>query len=119
MESIKREAKRAQLDIYANKIIDHEPYLAKVRDISPEGVYLYRLLEPEFPVSKPIGLELKLPDSSNVIWAVGKVVRRDDQELTNGSAVRFTHIAESDRQTIRDYIDSHDGATEADWADAA
>ena len=119
MHTINRESKRVPLNIYANKIVDHEPHLTRVRDISPEGVYLYRLLEPEIPTTKPIGLEIKLPETSNVIWAVGRVVRHDPDEHTNGVAVRFTHIAAADRKLIEDYIAQRDDSLEEPWVYAA
>ncbi|OGQ92130.1 MAG: hypothetical protein A2289_05045 [Deltaproteobacteria bacterium RIFOXYA12_FULL_58_15] len=104
LEPIRRE-ERANLDLYVNKIIGDEPHLARVRDISVSGVYLYKLLEPSMQ-SERIGLELKLPTCDDVIWAVGEVVREENAKLTDGVAVRFVRIAESDRQRIREYVEA-------------
>jgi len=96
---------RAGLDVFVNKIIGDEPHLARVRDISQSGVYLYKLLEPQYVEGQHVGLEIMLPSSLDVIWAVGEVVREESDALAEGVAIRFTRIAESDRQLIRDYVD--------------
>ncbi len=100
-----RRFERADLDLYVNKIIGDEPHLARVRDISAGGVFLYKLLEPEVEASQ-IGLEIMLPNSDDVIWAVGEVVREEEHKSTEGVAVRFVRIAEQDREKIRTYVDT-------------
>lgn len=98
---------RADLDLYVNKIIGDEPHLARVKDISIGGVFLYKLLEPEMEADGTrIGLELKLPTCDEVIWAVGEVVREGEDALADGVAVRFVRIAETDRERIREYVDA-------------
>ncbi|MBC7793175.1 MAG: PilZ domain-containing protein, partial [Clostridia bacterium] len=70
-----RQHRRADLDVYVNKIVGDEPHMVRVRDISESGMFLYRLLEPETDASGYVGLEIKLPETEDVIWAVGEVVR--------------------------------------------
>ena len=103
-----RRQPRADLDVYVNKIIGDEPHLARVRDISASGVYLYKLLEPNLRDGQHVGLEIKLPTSDEVIWAVARVVREEQDALVDGVALTFTRISESDRELIRDYIASRD-----------
>ena len=99
-----RQSARADLDLYVNKIIGDEPHLARVRDISPTGVFLYRLLEPQARQAPQIGLEIQLPTTNEVIWALGEVVREEGSDRGEGVAVRFVRIAEHDRQLIREYV---------------
>ncbi|MBN1962518.1 MAG: PilZ domain-containing protein [Deltaproteobacteria bacterium] len=99
-----RKNERAALDLYVNKIVGDEPHLVRIRDISESGVYFYKLLEPEINSSEFVGLEMKLPNSEEVIWAVGEVVRLDKRNDNDGTAVRFVRISESDRRIISDYI---------------
>lgn len=103
-----RRMPRAGLDVYVNKIIGDEPHLARVRDISTGGVYLYKLLEPDMQDGQHVGLEIKLPTSDEVIWAVARVVREEQAPLADGVALAFTRISEADRELIREYIDSRD-----------
>ena len=107
-----RSSERAHLDLYVNKIIGDEPHLARVRDISMSGVYLYKLLEPDMDRGQ-IGLEIKLPSSDDVIWAVGEVVRNEAGPLADGVAVRFVRIAEHDRELIKSYVESTRHADDA------
>jgi hypothetical protein len=97
-------SERAHLDLYVNKIIGDEPHLARVRDISPDGLYLYKLIEPETGSNGYVGLEMKLPTSDDVIWAVGQVVRNEEGKAADGVAIRFVRISAHDRKIIEDYV---------------
>ena len=77
-----RKHERATLDLYINKIVGDEPRLVRTRDISESGMFLYKLLEPEVE-SDFVGLEMKLPNSQEVIWAVGKIVREEKRDEAN------------------------------------
>ncbi|MEZ4270462.1 MAG: PilZ domain-containing protein [Myxococcota bacterium] len=97
---------RADVDLYINKIVGNEPHLTRARDISVGGVYLQKILEPDFRNHTRIGLEMKLPGSDHVIWAVGSVIREADHSDAQGVGVTFVRIAESDRQLIREFVES-------------
>lgn len=99
-----RNAKRADLDLYVNKIVGDEPHMVRVRDISTTGIFLYKLIEPTNYYGH-VGLEIMLPESNELIWALGEVVREDDEAV----AVRFVRIAEHHKEMISKYI----GATPA------
>lgn len=99
-----RRHERAALDLYINKIIGDEPRLVRTRDISESGLYLYKLLEPVIPGVDYVGLEMKLPNSEEIIWAVGQIVRQEKRDQNDGLAVRFVRLAEADRKIIADYI---------------
>ena len=102
-----RKSERVPCDIYLNKIIDEARHLARARDISPEGIWVARVLEPSHE-NKQLGLEFQLPDSDEVIWAAGEVVRDDkraagEAEL-DGTAIRFTAMADRFRRMIEVYV---------------
>lgn len=101
-----RRHRRAKLDLYVNKIVGDEPHLARVRDISSSGLYLYKLLEPE-NLPDRVALELQLPEDADddVIWAVGEVVRESADPKGDGVGIRFVRIAESDRERIVRFVD--------------
>lgn len=109
-----RRAKRVRTDFYLNKIIDDQPHLARARDISTRGIYIYKILEPAIPPkTSTVGLEFQLPDSEEVIWAIGEIVRdepaitRKKDKWVNGVAIRFTRIDERDRRKIRRFVEAN------------
>jgi hypothetical protein len=103
MES--RRSPRADMNLlYVNKIIGDEPHLARARDISADGIFLFKLLEPDLDAEGRVGLEMMLPDGGEVIWAVAEVVRNEKAQLTDGVALRFVRIAETDRERIKRYV---------------
>jgi hypothetical protein len=103
MSSNKRRAGRAPLDVYLNKYLEGVPHMARSRDISPEGLRLARLLEPEFD-GRRVGLQFQLPGSDEVIYAEGEVVREWVGGRQEGSGVRFTLLTERHRRMIHSYV---------------
>lgn len=99
----KRKNARASMDVYMNKYISGTPYLSRTRDISPEGVSLSRLLEPEHS-GKRVGLQFQLPGSEEIIYAEGEVIREWVAERVERSGVKFTLLTERHRRMIRDFI---------------
>jgi len=98
-----RRHRRVEFDVFVNKIVGDQPHLARARDISISGIYLQKLIEPAVDSDGMIGLEMMLPGSDQVIWALGRVVREIDG-TGDGVAVSFERIAESDREQIRRFI---------------
>lgn len=105
--SDQRKSERAPCDIYLNKIIDEARHLARARDISPEGIWISKVLEPAHD-ARTIGLEFQLPGSSEVIWAAGEVLRDETREAATGpvegTAVKFTAMADRFRRMIEVYV---------------
>ncbi len=93
-----RRHRRAKLDLYVNKIVGDEPHMARVKDISSSGLYLYKLVEPENLPSR-VALELQLPET-------------EDEECDtagDGVGIRFLSIAESDRERIVRFVEEAQG----------
>ena len=102
--SDKRKKTRVPLDIYLNKYMGGVPYMARTADISPDGVGLARLIEPQHH-GKRVGLQFQLPGSEEVIYAEGEVVREwVDAGCTAHSGVRFTLLTERHRRLIDAYV---------------
>jgi c-di-GMP-binding flagellar brake protein YcgR len=106
--SDKRKKTRVPLDIYLNKYMGGVPYMARTEDISPDGVGLARLIEPQHH-GKRVGLQFQLPGSEEVIYAEGEVVREwVSAQRTEGSGVRFTLLTERHRKMIDAYVHESD-----------
>jgi hypothetical protein len=103
---------RASLDLYMNKIVGDEPVMVRTRDISESGLFMYKLLEPEAPADF-VGLEMQLPNSEDVIWAVGQIVRQERRPDGEGFAVRFVRLAARDRELIASYVAANDRGSSA------
>lgn len=101
--SNQRKTDRAPCDIYLNKIIDEARHLARARDISPDGIWVSKVLEPQTQ-ARQIGLEFQLPGDAEVIWATGEVVRDEVGQARDGSAIRFTTMADRYRRMIEVYV---------------
>mgnify|MGYP002725769473 CR=1 FL=1 len=105
-----RYSARIPLDIYINKIINHTPYMVKVKNISSSGVYIHRLLEPATDKNKTkrVTLEMMLPGSDDLIWARGRVVREsiEHERGVVGEAIYFEKIRDKDRKLIENYVES-------------
>jgi hypothetical protein len=100
----KRKTGRAPLDIYLNKYVSGVPYMARTSNISPEGVSLSQLIEPQH-LCKKVGLQFQLPGSAEVIYAEGEVVREWAESKHEGSGVRFTLLSQRHRQMISAFVE--------------
>jgi hypothetical protein len=102
-----RKTSRVPLDIYLNKYVSGVPYMARTSDISPDGVSLAHLIEPQAS-GKKVGLQFQLPGSEEVIYAEGEIVREWVSARAEGSGVKFTLLTERHRKLIDQYIARHD-----------
>jgi hypothetical protein len=101
--SEKRKHNRVPLDIYLNKYVAGVPYMARTADISPQGVALANLIEPD-QSGKRVGLQFQLPGSEEVIYAEGEIVREWLSTGAEGSGVKFTLLTERHRRLIEQYV---------------
>ena len=100
-----RQYDRVRTPFFINKIAGEAAFVTRVRDISAGGMYLFKLLEPTLDASHQFTVEMQLPGMPEVIWAEVEVVRHDlGDMLTQGYAVRFLRISETDRRLIHDYV---------------
>lgn len=97
-----RKTQRVPLDIYLNKFIRGVPFMVRARDISPEGIFLTQLIEPDAGEPR-VGLQLQLPGTSEVIYAEGEIVRGGDS-LRGGHGIRFTLLTGYHRRLIERYV---------------
>lgn len=100
----KRVVDRKSLDVYMNKYIGDEPYMVRSADISPTGIYLHKLIEPDLPEGTMVSLEFQLPSSEEVIWARGTVMRESKRWGTDGLGIWFTIVPERYRSLIDEYV---------------
>jgi hypothetical protein len=95
---------RKPMDVYMNKFIGEEPYMVRSADISPTGIYLHKLIEPDLPEGTTVSLEFKLPSSEEIIWARGTVMRETRRWGTQGTGIWFTILPGTFRRLIEEYI---------------
>lgn len=103
----KRRSGRARLDVYVNKIVDEQLFMCRAADVSPDGIYLSSLIEPDLEGQR-VGVEFTLPGSPEVLWAAGEVVRDAVRGHARGSGIRFTAIPEGYRRAIEAYVTAGD-----------
>jgi c-di-GMP-binding flagellar brake protein YcgR len=99
----KRITHRVPLDVYLNKFIEGVPFMVRSRDISPQGIYLTQLIEPQKGDGR-IGVQFQLPGTHELIYAEGEVVRDGEQGRTTGHGIRFTLISQYHRRMIERYV---------------
>jgi hypothetical protein len=104
----KRQSNRARLDVFVNKIVDEQLFMCRTADISPDGIYLSSLIEPELDGQR-VGVEFALPGQPEVLWAAGEIVRDGLRGAARGSGIRFTALPDAYRQIIEAYVAECEG----------
>jgi hypothetical protein len=91
-----------------NQYVKDNPRRCMAVNLSPTGIYLNRLLEPEPPtrVLEPrvVGLEFELPGTSEVVWARGEVRFDQQDSYFHGTGVELTGIPKRHHRLIRDFV---------------
>ena len=100
----KRVDYRKPVDVYMNKFIGEEPYMVRSSDISMNGIYVTKLIEPEVDEGSMVSLEFKLPNSDEVIWARGTVMREGRRWGADGVGVWFTILPDTYKKVIEEYL---------------
>ncbi len=100
----RRSGFRIPLQLFMNEYVRDNPTRCMAVNLSPTGIYLKGLIQPEPRETKVVGLEFELPGTSELIWARGQV--RFDQSDTyfQGSGVEFTGIPQRHSRLVRDYV---------------
>jgi hypothetical protein len=98
-----RKQSRVPVDFYVNKMINGVPHLARTKDLSREGLYLHRLLEPLTPPRARISLEFMLPGTEEIIWTEAVVVH--GRNTRRGVGLRFVDLSPRQAEIIEDFIE--------------
>jgi hypothetical protein len=98
---------RAPLNVLLNKVMGESLFMCHAADISEDGIFLSKLLEPRYH-GKEIGLEFTLPGDGEIIWARGEIVRENRRRRADGSAIKFTILPDAFRRLIKRYVDCCD-----------
>ncbi len=101
---------RAPLNVLLNKVMGESLFMCHASDISEDGIYLSKLIEPR-TLDGEVGLEFELPDDGEIIWARGQIVRESRRRRAEGTAIRFTAMPEAFRKRIRRYVDRAETAS--------
>jgi len=99
-----RQDDRVPVDFYVNKMINGVPHLARTKDISRQGLYLHRLLEPQTPPRARISLEFMLPGSEEIIWTEAIVVH--GRNTRRGVGLRFIDLSPRQAELIDAYLET-------------
>jgi hypothetical protein len=100
----KRIETRKDMDVYLNKFVEDEPYMVRSADISTSGIYLTKLIEPQLPEGTMVSLEFQLPNSNEIIWARGAVMRDAKMWGADGVGIWFTILPSLYKKLIEEYI---------------
>ena len=93
--------RRVAIDILLNKYIDGEPHVCRGVNLSRGGMLLYKVFEPDV-LQGEVSLEFQLPGSSRIVRVDG--VTLAEHRWARAHGVRFTRMAEEDRELVDQYL---------------
>jgi hypothetical protein len=103
--SERRDLERVPLSLFLDEYVGERKHRALTTNVSATGLYMHRVRAGSYRDSRHVQLELKLPGTSDTIWARGEV--RYDQlgdEMVHGTGVALTAIARGHQRLLRDYL---------------
>lgn len=111
-----RANRRVPIDIYLNKMINGVPFLVRTRDISRDGIYVHRVIEPDAPAGAHLALEFQLPGTRETIWTEAEKVHG---ERDAGLGLRFKDLSARQAQLLDDFVTHSSGLDPVPIADTA
>jgi hypothetical protein len=100
-----RRDRRMPISILLNKYIDGEPHVCRAVNVSPGGMLLYKVFEPDVPHSE-VSLEFQLPGSPRIVRVDGVTLAEHPWARAHG--VRFTRMSDEDRELVGRYLRGDD-----------
>jgi hypothetical protein len=104
MSRNRRRCERHAVGFYVDQFVNEEAFRCFTTDLSSIGLYMSRPVQPINRSSKFVQLEIKLPRSSDSIWALGEVIYDRLDSLFHGTAVCFTAMAQKQRRLLCDWL---------------
>jgi hypothetical protein len=98
---------RIDLEVFFTQYIRDRPYRVLTQNLSETGLYYHRVSPDQqarlIPAGTPIGLEIALPGTGEVIWARGEVCRETWGRSVCGSAIRFADMPRVHARMVREF----------------
>ena len=98
---------RIDLEVFFTQYIRDRPYRVLTSNLSETGIYYHRVSPDQqarlIPAGTPIGLEIGLPGTGEVIWARGEVCRETWGRSVCGRAIRFSDMPRVHARMVRDF----------------
>ena len=82
------------------------PFLVRTRDLSREGIYVHRVIEPDTPEGAHLALEFQLPGTDEVIWTEAESVHGEPER---GIGLRFKDLSTRHARLLADFIEQSSG----------
>jgi len=100
----RRIGNRIPLQMFLNEYIRDQEARCMSTNLSPEGIYLNRLIQPIKRPKPVVGLEFELPGTSEIIWARGEIRFDYKDNYFHGTGIQFTGMATYHERLIKDYV---------------
>ena len=101
-----RQYSRISLNLFANKVIDGEPYMVRLVNLSMGGALVYRLLEPSGLYGMgEVALEFELPGESKILMAgVRESWQRRSPHGLWSCGLEFLYMSKSDHRRLDQFF---------------
>jgi len=95
---------RVRVEMFLNQYIRDFPFRALATNVSCTGLLIRKLIEPNLPLSRVVGVEFEIPGTGEVIWARAEPrfdAVDDDFQM---SGLVFTGMAGKHERLLRDFV---------------
>lgn len=99
----RRSHPRRPVDLLLNKYVQGRPYVCRATDISPAGMQLQAIQEPQSEVTH-VSVQFELPGREAVINCTGRLVPREDGQ----TGLEFVQISPKNQQILESYLEEWD-----------
>jgi len=100
----RRRDHRLPVEIFLTQYINDRPYRSLATNISMNGIFLNRLIEPVEYRNNLVQLELSLPGANDTLWIAGEVIYHNFDPFFHQTGIKFKEFSSYDKRLLNEWI---------------
>ena len=100
----RRFAPRVRVEMFLNQYVRDLPFRALATNLSPSGLLIQKLLEPNIPLSRVVSVEFEIPGTGEIVWARAEPRFDTLGEDFHTSGLTFTGMAGKHERLLREFV---------------
>ena len=95
---------RVSVDMFLNQYVGERPFRAFAMNVSPQGLFVQKLIEPGLQRFRRMSLEFELPGTGETIWAAAEPRFDSLDSAFHTSGLLFTAMARKHERLLLDFV---------------
>jgi hypothetical protein len=100
----RRYTPRVRVEMFLNQYVRDRAFRALATNLSPTGLRICKLVEPNLPLARIVSLEFEIPGTGEIVWASAEPRFDALDEDFQTSGLTFVNMARKHERLLREFI---------------